>query len=144
MNLFVLGIACAGLLTLALNTGSMYRKWYNNVLESSFILNLAILALASYQVKVEGGSQAAAAYTSVSVAFTTFICIIMYHVTERIVESRTWRTHARPTLQRFCNSLTHRRNRQGTIEMVVPPTATPPPVTTTFIELRESLLASQN
>lgn len=112
----------------------MYRKWYNNVLESSFILNLAILALASYQVKVEGGNQAAVAYTSVSVAFATFICIIMYHVTERIVESRTWRIHARPTLQRFCNSLTHRCNHQGAIEMVAPPTATPPPVTTTFIE----------
>ena len=144
MNLLVLGIACSGLLTLALNTGSMYRKWFNNILESSFILNLAILALASYQVKVEGGSQTAAVYTSVSVAFATFTGIIIYHVTERIVESRTWRTHARPMLQHFWDSLTRRQNHQGTTEMVSPPTATPPLVTTTFIELRESLLESQN
>ena len=144
VNLLVLGIACASLLTLALNTGSMYRKWFNNILESSFILNLAILALASYQVKVEGGSQTAAVYTSVSVAFATFTGIIIYHVTERIVESRTWRTHARPTLQHFWDSSTRRKNRQGTTEIMSPPTATPPLVTTTFIELRESLLESQN
>ncbi len=43
----------------------MYKKWYNNVLESSFIHNLTILASAFNHVKVEGGNQAAVAYTSV-------------------------------------------------------------------------------
>ncbi len=51
VSLLVLTITCAGLL---LSTSRVYKKWYNNALESSFILNLVILAAASYQVKVEG------------------------------------------------------------------------------------------
>ncbi len=96
VNLLVLAITCAGLL---LNASRVYKKWYNNALESSFILNLAILAAASYQVKVEGGSQAAVVYTSITVAFLTFIGIIAYHASERIKSSQIWRNYARAKLR---------------------------------------------
>ncbi len=143
VNLLVLVITCAGLLTWTLNTGSMYKKWYNNVLESSFILNLAILAAASYHVKVERGNQAAVVYTSVSVAFATFLGVITYHVTERIKGSSTWRNSVTPKLQFLKASLSRQQHDQDSIEMAVPPTAPPPPVTTTFVDLREPLLESQ-
>ncbi len=84
VSLLVLSTACAGLTILTWNVGSMYKKWCNNVLESSFILNLTILAAASYQVKVEGGNQAAVVYTSVSIAFVTFLGIITYHLIEYV------------------------------------------------------------
>ena len=45
-----------------------------------FILNLGILAAATYHVKLSGGSQAAVAYTSVGIAFLSFLEIVTLHI----------------------------------------------------------------
>ena len=49
--------------------GGVYKKWYLNIVEISFLLNLTVLAAATYHVKLAGGNQAAVFYLSVSVAF---------------------------------------------------------------------------
>ena len=49
-----------------------------------FILNLGILAAATHHVKLSGGSQAAVAYTSVGIAFLSFLGIVTYHIYMRI------------------------------------------------------------
>ena len=61
-------------------SGMVYKSWYLNALELSFILNLGVLAVATYHVTLSGGSQAAVAYTSVGIAFFTFVGIFSYHV----------------------------------------------------------------
>ena len=77
VNLLVIITSSVGLAMWVWNaSGGVYKKWYLNALESSFIFNLAILAAATLYTKLAGGSQAAVFYTSVSVAFTTFIGII--------------------------------------------------------------------
>ena len=81
-------------------SGGVCKKWYLNVLESSFLFNLVILATATYQVKLAGGNQAAVSYSSVSVAFSTFIGIIIYHVYQRLRDSRTWRNLVRKRNER--------------------------------------------
>ena len=58
----------------------VYKSWNLNALEVSFILNLGILAVATYYVKLSGGIQAAVAYTSVGIAFLTFVGIVTYHI----------------------------------------------------------------
>ncbi len=122
----------------------MYKKWYNNILESSFILNLTILAVASYQVKVEGGNQAVVVYTSVSVAFVTFLGIMAYHVIEYMTTIRACRHSIAPHLQRFREIMTHSQRNEDAAEMIVnAPVARTLQVTTTFVDLRESLLDSQ-
>ncbi len=93
-------------------------------------------------MKVEGGNQAAVAYTSVSIAFVAFLGIITYHVADRIRDSRMWRISIRPKLQQLMKTLTNRQQHQDPIEMAAPPTAPSPPVTTTFVDLREPLLES--
>ncbi len=140
INLLVLGITCTILTIWVWNTGGIYWNRYNNALESSFILNLAVLALASYQVRVEGGNQAAVIYTSVSIAFVTFLGITTYHLKKHIKESRTWRIAVRPMLQHFKDRVASSKQCQDDpVEMAVPPTAPPAPVTTTVVELREPL-----
>ncbi len=119
----------------------MYKMWYNNVLESSFILNLTILAAASYQVKVEGGNQAAVAYTSVSIAFVTFLGIITYHLIEYVTSLRLWRITIGPKLHHLWTSTRGRHEEPA--EMEVLSVAPPRPVTTTFVDLREPLLETQ-
>ena len=76
-------------------SGGVYRKWYINMLESSFIFNLGVLAAATYQIKQAGGNQAGLFCTSVSVAFSTFIGIVIYHMYQRLRDSRAWRILAR-------------------------------------------------
>ena len=48
-----------------------------DALECSFALNLIMLTAATYHVNLSGGNQLAAGYTSVSIAFATFIAILV-------------------------------------------------------------------
>ena len=79
LNLLVVGTAVIGLLTLTHFTGLMYKKLYLDILEISFIVNLGILAGATYYVKL------AVAYTSVGIAFAiTFIVVLLYHAYQQV------------------------------------------------------------
>ena len=87
LNLLVIGTAVIGLLTLTHFTGLMYKMLYLDILEISFIVNLGILAVATYYVKlaVVPVSQAAVAYTSVGIAFAiTFIGVLLYHAYQQV------------------------------------------------------------
>ena len=96
VNLLVIIIASTSLSVWVWNaSGGVYKKWYLNVLESSFILNLTFFAAATLYVKLVGGKQYAIFYTSVTVAFSTFIGIIIYHVFQCLRDSRVWRNIVR-------------------------------------------------
>ena len=86
LNLLVIVTAVIGLLTLTHFTGFIYKKLYLDILEISFILNLGILAVATYYVKfaLVPVSQAAVAYTSVGIAFATFIVVLLYHTYQQV------------------------------------------------------------
>jgi len=75
INRLAIGAVVIGLLTLTHFTGLIYKEMYLDILEISFILNLGILAVATYYVKlaVVPFSQAAVTYISVGIAFTTFV-----------------------------------------------------------------------
>lgn len=145
MNLLMIIVFSVGLQTWVWNTGGMYKKWYLNTLESSFILNLVLLAATTYHVRLVGGDQAAVVYLQVTVAFVTFITIIFYHVYQQVMESRAWRNSIHPYLHRL--RLRVKKNWQGvTIKMGENTTQSPAEnqvvPTTTFITLREALLDS--
>ena len=80
VNLLVISSTTSGIFIWFAFSGMLYKKWSLNALELSFILNLGTLAAATYHVKLSGGSQAAVAYTSVGIAFLTFVGIVTYHV----------------------------------------------------------------
>ena len=61
-------------------SGGIYKNWYLDVLEGSFALNLIILAAATYHVTLTRGNQLAVGYTSISIAFVTFIGILVYQL----------------------------------------------------------------
>ena len=76
---------------LAVMKGRVYEKHYNDVLESSFILNLCIFSVATFYVKEEGsGSQYILSSVSVGAAFITFIGIIIFHLYIQIKGTITW------------------------------------------------------
>ena len=80
VNLLSILSAVVGLLSLkALVLGGVYKNWYVGALETSFFLNLCILAAATYHVRDSEGNQAAVTYTLLSIAFVTFAGILIYH-----------------------------------------------------------------
>ena len=92
VNLLSISSIVAGIITaLAIIRGRIYKSWYLGVVEASFLLNLVILAAATYHVKATEGNQAAAVYTSVAVAFATFIGICIYHAFLQIKDTRMWK-----------------------------------------------------
>ena len=98
-NLLAIEAVVIGLLTLFHFTGLIYKKLCLEVLEASFILNLGVLAAATYSVRLAESpeSQAAVTYTSVGVAFATFVGVIVYHTYQKV-----W-----PILQQRLHKLHH-------------------------------------
>ena len=83
--------------------GMVYESWYLNALELSFILNLGILAAATYHVNQSGGSQAAVAYTSAGIAFLTFAAIVSYHIFQQIKSKVQYIQRGRQLQHRICH-----------------------------------------
>ena len=77
VNLLAITTFTACLPALALLHKGIYKTAYNNILETSFILNLCIFSAATYHLKEIGRDQAALAYTSVGIAFFTFLLIVL-------------------------------------------------------------------
>ena len=64
--------------------GKVYRKWPLYVLESSFLINLGLLALAMYHVRSSNnyreGNEVPYVDASISIALITFVGILIYHL----------------------------------------------------------------
>ena len=72
-------------------SGGVYKNWCLDALEGSFTLNLTILGAATYYVNHSGGNQLAVGYTSVSIAFATFIGILCYHIFQQVRHTKLWK-----------------------------------------------------
>ncbi len=85
VHLAVLHAIVSGMLLWAwLAVHRLYKKWYLDVLEASFIFNLVVLIGGTYQIRLSGGSQTALVYTSISIAFTTFIGMVLSAVVRQV------------------------------------------------------------
>ena len=92
VNLLAIISSTVVILTLPTILGSrIYKTWSLGLLETSFVVNLAILAAATSYIQHSGGTQNAATLTSVSVAFATFTGIVIYHSVQQIKGTRLWR-----------------------------------------------------
>lgn len=68
----------------------IYNKFYNEILEASFILNICMLSTATYHVIAVGGNQAAVTYSSVGVVFMEFLGITIYHMYLRVHKTKAY------------------------------------------------------
>lgn len=84
INLMTITSVTVALMAFAWLQNRLYERIHNDVLEAFFILNLCILAAATYHVKETNGSQHSLAYTSVGLSFAIFIGIVCYHVYLRV------------------------------------------------------------
>ncbi len=91
-NLVLILVILSGLQMWAWPIGrGVCKKWYLDDLEASFILNLLVLIGGTCQITLSGGNQAALVYTSVGVAFATFIGIFAHSVKQGQLVRKSWR-----------------------------------------------------
>ena len=97
INTMVTAIVCLALLVLAwFFRSGIYKKMPLDILESSFLLNLGALCIATtYSQKSANEYQAIFTYCSVATALVTFIGIVTYHTYTQLV---TWRCFRRRRL----------------------------------------------
>ena len=72
-------------------SGGIYKNWCLDALEGSFVLNLIVLGVATYHVKLSGGNKFVAGYISVTIAFATFIGILAYHIIQQLISTKLWK-----------------------------------------------------
>ena len=91
INLITILVGTGFLQLWALASGGVYKNWYLDILEGSFVLNLIILVGNTYHVSHLEGNQLAVGYTSVFIALTTFIGIFVYHIFQQLKHTKLWK-----------------------------------------------------
>ena len=91
INLITILVGTGFLQLWALASGGVYKNWYLDILEGSFVLNLIILVGNTYHVSHSEGNQYAVWYTSVSIALLTFIGILASHIFQQVRHTKLWK-----------------------------------------------------
>ena len=142
VNLLAITSFTACLPALASLHKGIYKTAYNNILEISFILNLCIFSAATYHVKEIEGNQAGLTYTSVGIAFSTFLLIVFCHLYLALSKTSVGKKLPSPNaISRIIGEI----NKDGRAEHENAPICEPgeqhnlanQTPTTTFIDIRE-------
>ena len=80
VSLLAIATVMLGLTVMVWLTGKVYKNWYLDALESFFVLNIGILAIATYHTKIVSGNQNILTYVSMGTAFVAFLGILLYHI----------------------------------------------------------------
>ncbi len=149
MNLLAIATSVIGLAALMRFTGMVYQQSYLDILDASFLLNLGVLAVATYHVRLAGGSQTAVAYVSTTVALVSFAGIVIYHSYLQLKD----REVAKCLLNKLRRCCIRHRDQQVTdgnedvaerahVQVVTCEVDQRIGVPVTFVELREPLLSN--
>ena len=97
INLLCIASASLGLAVFK-SSINIYSNWPLDILEGSFILNLGILAGATYYVRLSGGNQEVVTYLSISIVLTEFVGIVIYHVILQLKDTAVVKRIKMPTM----------------------------------------------
>ena len=126
------------------NFGGIYRKGILNMIEYSFLLNLGILSSATLFTILTDRDQTGVVYTSVAIAFATFMIITIYHILVRMTKQQQrqkfteWATSKLKALKstvKIKNNQNNQNNQNNPLQ---------PANHNALIELREPVLEYDN
>ena len=117
-------------------TGGVYDKHWQNILEISFILNLVILSAARLYVTK---SNDIIAYLSVTVAFITFLGIVIFHIFEQLKKQR----RIKEAFEKLKTKLISKRSKKKATKDEATSLEVQPVDQSFQVDLREPLLESQ-
>ena len=91
VNLLLLSISSLAIPIYTSFTGRLYRKMYATILENMCFLNLGMLGIGTYHIRVVGGNQEALVTASVGLAFLEFCGITFFHSYQFVITPfRNW------------------------------------------------------
>ena len=85
VNLLVIGTITFLLMALLWASAGIYKMWAFVLLDTSFLINLIILTLATFYNKVSSGSQYASVSVSTGLCFSVFSLVLFYHCFRRVI-----------------------------------------------------------
>ena len=141
VNLLAISSVAAALLAMK---GRVYTQYGNDILESSFILNLCILSVATFYLKDNGRqSQLLLSSLSVGTTFVTFAGLLFFHIYVRFKSTSNYTHYIAPCTSKMQQSVFRLFNTQveNTFERhITELLADPSEVTSTTVDIREPLL----
>ena len=144
VNLLAVSSVAAALLAMK---GRVYAQYLNDILESSFILNLCILSVATFYLKGKGErSQLILSSLSVGTTFVTFICLLFFHIYLCFKSTGIYNHYIAPCALKVCPSVFRLFNTrvENNVETDFTELLTGPSVvTSTTVEIREPLLENK-
>ena len=137
INLITIQVISFALATYASYVG-VYKNWPYNILEITSLLNSSFLSAISFYQLLNDSGLAVTTSVSISVAFVTFIFILLFHTTMQLKSIKSAVSNLIP------NRLTLRRDSERE-EIDIGSLITPQDALThTSVELRESLLEDKD
>ena len=143
LNLLIITSATAGLTAVAWIHKQLYEKQLNDVLEACSIINLCIFSVSTYHARMTEGDQVRLAYTSVSITFITFICIVIQKV--YLLIHRRFKLPGLSDLRKYVNKVMRSdretdTNEEISMDRIRNEQSFKLPTLSTVVELREPLL----
>ena len=83
LNVLLTGVAASCLLAVEWAFMGIFRKWPLDLLEGSFLLNIAILSAATLYTKTVNGDQTIVAFISIIITCAMLMGILIFHVNNR-------------------------------------------------------------
>ena len=89
-NLLVIATSTLGTVILTrLLKGRVYKNWFTDALEATFLLNLGVFSAATHHNRLIGGNQEVLANIAVGLVFVCFIIIGIYHTFQQLQVFKT-------------------------------------------------------
>ena len=114
INMLAISVSMSCLFAYLSLTGGVYKQWWLNLIETSFILNLLISSIATfYQTNAAAISVKSITYTSVGTAFALFVAIVLYHTVAKVLNTKQGQKINVRTIQYHHLLKLHRKSKQS-------------------------------
>ena len=135
-TLIIESLVLSGILSIPSISRPIYEKRYVNILETSLILNIIILASGTYCIIKGGGNQLTLSFLSTGLVLTEFVGIIFFHIWCRMVNPTLYQKLITIS-SKNCWHAIMKKNKAKDIELEKQIS-----LSTTTVDIREPLLES--
>ena len=147
VNSFITALVISGILLIKTCCNTVYKMFWLNILELSFLYNLEVLSAALYYLKAisvgdDNTMACKATNASISISFITFIGIAAYHAYLQVRRTRFYIYAKKVVLSKFSIQLHQVIPTEYNEKQLSKATSSKGILSTTLVELREDLLGS--
>ena len=122
----------------------IYTKWYLDMLDLFFELELLLFSVFTLYVRKTNGNQSALSNTFIALSLAVFLLTVLFHLWACVTDSRLWKDMIKPWCKKWFTTKNQNTETVEEDQNVQQSAHTQKQVPVTFIELREPLLATSS